>query len=123
MKTGSKIMIILGFIEIIIGLSGFLVYGELLIGIFTLVGILGIIIGVYNNKGYFNRKCYMANFSVLALWGLILIYILLFKTNEYLMNTYFFYFQTGFVIIFMIMLGRGYIRRLRDVNRRKELDL
>lgn len=65
----------------------------------------------------------MVNFSVLALWGLILLYILLFKTNEYLMNTDFFYIQTGFFIIFMIMCSRGYIRRLRDVNRRKELDL
>ena len=123
MKTGSKIMIIIGFIGIIIGLLGVLVYFKLLIGIYMLVGILGILMGVYNDKGYFNRKFYMANFSILALWGLILLYILLFKTNEYLLNTDFFYIQTGFFIIFMIMCSNGYIRRLRDVNRRKELDL
>lgn len=123
MKTGSKIMVIVGCIGIIMGLSGFLFYGELLLGIIMLEGILSILIGVYNNKGYFNKKFYMANFSVLALWGLILIYILLFKTNEYLMDTDFFYIQTGFFIIFMIMCSNGYIRRLRDVNRRKELDL
>lgn len=41
MKTGSKIMIIIGFIGIIIGLLGILVYAELLIGIYMLVGYLG----------------------------------------------------------------------------------
>ncbi|SCG86856.1 DUF5518 domain-containing protein [Methanobacterium congolense] len=120
----SKIIIIFGCIGIVMGLPSFLLYGELSPDIFLILGgIILILMGVYNNKGYFNKNYYMANFSVIALWGLILLYIFLFKTSEYLMDRNMFYIQTGILVVFMIMFTNGYIRRRRDVHRRKELDL
>ncbi|MEL7670632.1 hypothetical protein [Methanobacterium sp.] len=123
MKTGSKIITI-GCILIVAGLPLFLLSGDLLPNIFAiLLGILWIITGVFKNKGYYNKNCYMAIFSVIALWGLTLLYIFLFRTNEYLEDMGMFYIFAGLFILLMIMFGRGYIRRLMDVNRRKELDL
>ena len=103
MKIGSKIITI-SCILIIMGLLGCLLYGELLHGIFVmLVGILLIIIGVFRNKGYFNKNYYMAIFSVIALWGLMLLYIFLFRTNEYLGDMVIFYIYTGLFIFLVIM--------------------
>lgn len=117
MKTGSK-LIIFGCIAIVMGLPLFLLYGELLPDIFVMLGgMFLIIIGVFRNKGYYNKNYYMAIFSVIALWGLMLLYIFLFKTNEYLMNTNTFYIQIGLFILLMISFGGAYIRR------RKKLDL
>lgn len=117
MKTGSKIITI-GCIAIVMGLPSFLLYGELLISIFLILGgILSIIIGVFNNKGYYNNFSYAAIFSVIALWGLTLLYIFLFRTNEYLGDMGFFYILVGLFILLMIVFGGSYVRR------RKELDL
>ncbi|SCG86855.1 LPXTG cell wall anchor domain-containing protein [Methanobacterium congolense] len=117
MKTGSM-MIIIGCISIVMGLPSFLLYGELSPDIFLILGgILLIIIGVFRNKGYFNKNYYMAIFSVIALWGLTLLYIFLFRTNEYLGDTDFFYILVGLFILLMISFGGAYIRR------RKKLDL
>ena len=66
MKTGSKMIIIIGCIAIVMG-SSLLLYGELSPDIFLILGgILVIIIGVSNNKGY-SKNSYIAIFSVTAL--------------------------------------------------------
>ena len=118
MKTGSK-LIIIGCISIIMGLLGFLLYDELSPDLFLiLVGILLIIIGVFNNKGYYNNLSYMAIFSVIALWGLTLLYIFLFRTSEYLEDMDIFYINTGLFIFLVIGFGCGYYIRTR-----KKLDL
>ena len=116
MKTSSIMIIIFGCILIVIGWPFFL-YGELLPDIFAiLVGILLIIVGVFRNKGYFNKNYYMAIFTVIALWGLILIYIFLFRTSEYLESTNIFYFQMVLFILLVIFFGRAYILRLKKGN-------
>jgi hypothetical protein len=73
--------------------------------------------GVYTNKGYYNKNSYRAVFSVIALWGLLLFYIFLFRTSEYLRDMNMFYINTGLFILFIIVLGGYYIRT------RKKLDL
>ncbi len=89
-------------------------FGELLPYISVMLGgILLIIVGVFKNKGYYNKIYYMANFSVIAIWGLMLLYIFLFRTNEYLENKAIFYIQTGLFISFMITFGITYIRKIK----------
>jgi len=117
MKINSKIIIILGCVWIVIGLPGFLIYGGLLPDIFIMLGgILWIIIGVFRNKGYFNKNYYMAVFSVIALWGLMLLYIFLFKTNEYLSDTDMFYIFAGLFMLLVISFGRYYIRGHKEFD-------
>ena len=117
MKTGSK-MIIIGCISIVIGfLFLFLFHGKLLPWLFAiLAGILWIIIGVFKNKGYFNRNYYMIIFGLIALWGLMLVYIFLFKNNEYLRWTGVFYILVGLFIYLLICFGVSYIRRYKELN-------
>lgn len=77
MKTGSKVIII-GCIVLIMGLPLFLLYGELSPNIFAiLVGILLIIIGVYMNKGYCNKNCFMAIFSVCIMGVNVTLYFII----------------------------------------------
>ena len=93
MKKGPIIMIIIGCICVVLGLLPLFLYAELISnGFFMLGGILLIIIGIFRNKGYFNKNYFMAIFSVIALWGLMLLYIFLFRTNEYLESTNIFYY-------------------------------
>ena len=118
MKTGSIIISIIGCIFVFTGLPLFLLYGDFLHNLFLiLVGILWIILGVYTNKGYYNKNSYRVVFSVIALWGLLLLYIFLFRTSEYLKDINMFYINTGLFILFIIGLGGYYIRT------RKKLDL
>lgn len=112
MKFGSLISII-GFICIIMGLVPYGVSPNLFL---LLTGILCIITGVFRNKGYFNKNYFMAIFSVIALWGLMLLYIFLFRTNEYLESTNIFYFQMVLFILLVIFFGRAYILRLKKGN-------
>jgi len=79
-------------------------------------GILLIIIGIFRNKGYFNKNYFMAIFSVIVLWGLMLLYIFLFRTSEYLELTNIFYFQMVLFILLVIFFGRAYILRLKKGN-------
>lgn len=116
MKTDSIILIIFGCFVIIIGLLTFFLYGKLLPIFVSLLGILLILLGVFRNKGYFNKNYYMAIFSVIALWGLMLLYIYLFRTNEYLEDMYKFYIPIGLLIILMVPFNRGYIRRRKEGN-------
>ena len=98
------------------GLTLFL-YAELLPYMFVmLVGILWIIIGVFKNKGYSNKNYFMAIFSLIAIWGLMLLYIFLFKTNEYLRHTNMFYIFTGLFIFLIILFSWSYIHRLKKGN-------
>ncbi|AXV40180.1 MAG: hypothetical protein CIT02_07560 [Methanobacterium sp. BAmetb5] len=116
MKKGS-IMIILGFICVVLGLLPLFLYSELISNrFFMLGGILLIIIGIFRNKGYFNKNYFMAIFSVIALWGLMLLYIYLFRTSEYLESTNIFYFQMILFILLIIFVGRAYILRLKKGN-------
>ena len=117
MKTGSK-MIIIGCISMVIGLLFlFSLHGKLLPWLFAiLAGIFWIIIGVFKNKGYFNKKYYMAIFGLIALWGLMLIHIFLFRTNEYLRGIGIFYILVGLFIFLLICFGVSYIRRYKELN-------
>ena len=118
MKTGSIIISIIGCIFIFQGLISFLLYGHFSPDLFLILGgIFWIILGVYTNKGYYNKNSYMAVFSVIALWGLLLLYIFLFRTSEYLRDMSMFYINTGLFIVLIIGLGGYYIRT------RKKLDL
>lgn len=109
MKIGP-IIIIAGFIAIIIGI--FPLYGASPDVFLILAGILCIITGVFRNKGHFNKNYFIAVFSVTVLWGLILLYICLFKTNEYLdYNLY-----AGLFIVLVIYFGREYIIKLKKGN-------
>jgi len=65
---------------------------------------------------YFNKNYFMAIFSVITLWGLMLLYIFLFKTNEYLESTNMFYYLTALFILLVIFFGRAYILRLKKGN-------
>lgn len=116
MKKGS-LMIILGCICVVLGLLPLFLYVELISNrFFMLGGILLIILGIFRNKGYFNKNFFMAIFSVIALWGLMLLYIFLFRTNEYLESTNIFYFQMVLFILLIFFVGRAYIRRLKKGN-------
>lgn len=120
MKTDSIMIILFGCIVIVIGWPLFL-YGELLPYIFGLLaGILLIIVGVFRNKGYFNKNYYIAVFSVIALWGLMLLYIFLFRTNEYLENKYEFLFLIGLFVLLIISTIIYYIRDLKKGNLQKQ---
>jgi hypothetical protein len=117
MKTGSIITIIVGCIFAIIGLFPLFLYGELISNMAVMLGgILLIIIGIFRNKGYFNKNYFMAIFSVIVLWGLMLLYIFLFRTSEYLESTNIFYFQMVLFILLVIFFGRAYILRLKKGN-------
>jgi hypothetical protein len=119
MKKGS-ILIITGCILVVIELIGILcglLLGvfDLLLGVFGLLaGILCIILGVFGNKGYYPKNFFLACFSVIALWGLILLYILLFRTNDF-KSTYIFYFEILFVLL-IISFGGSYILRIKKGN-------
>ncbi len=114
MKTGSMIEIIIGSIFAVFGLLPLFLYGELISNMAIMLGgILLIIIGIFRNKGYFNKNYFMAIFSVIALWGLMLLYIYLFRTNEYLESMNIFYFQMLLFILLVIFFGRAYILRLK----------
>jgi len=116
LKTGSMIMI-LGCIFTVSGLLSLLLGMELIWNMgYILGGILWIIIGIFRNKGYFNKNYFMAIFSIIALWGLMLLYIFLFRTNEYLESTNIFYFQMVLFILLVIFFGRAYILRLKKGN-------
>ena len=116
MRTGSIVIIIAGCIFAVIE-SIRVFYGALLPSLFNiLVGILLIIIGLFHNKGYFNKNFFMAIFSVIALWGLMLLYIFLFRTNEYLEWKNIFYLQIGLFVLLIIIFGGPYIRRLKKGN-------
>lgn len=115
MKTGSK-LIIIGCIAIIMGLPSFY-FGELLPYITPVIaGILLIIHGIFKNRGYHNKNFYMLNFSVITIWGLILLYIFLFRTNEYLEYMAIFYILTGLFILTMINYCIAYIRRNKKID-------
>lgn len=116
MKTVSIVIIIAGCIFAVIE-SIRVFYGVFLPSLFNILGgILLIIVGVFHNKGYYNKNFFMAIFSVIALWGLTLMYIFLFKTNEYLESTNIFYLQIGLFILLIIIFGGPYIRRLKKGN-------
>lgn len=70
------------------------------------------------NKGYFNKNYYMAILGLIALWGLMLLYIFLFRNNEYLrdMNIFYFYILVGLFIYLLICFGVSYIRRYKELN-------
>ncbi|OPY28440.1 MAG: hypothetical protein A4E27_00345 [Methanobacterium sp. PtaU1.Bin242] len=117
MKKGSIIMIMLGCICVVLGLLPLFLYSELISNrFFMLGGMLLIIIGIFRNKGYFNKNYFMAIFSVIALWGLMLLYIFLFRTNEYLESKNIFYLQIGLFVLLIITFGGPYIRRLKKGN-------
>lgn len=116
MKKGPMITIILGCICIFTQLLPVL-HGELLPNTFILwSGIMLIIIGVYNNRGYHNKNYFMAMFSGITVWGLLLLYIFLFRTDEYLENIYTFYIQIGLLILLIFFFGRYYIRNRKEGN-------
>lgn len=116
MKTGSK-MIIIGCIMIVMELTIFLLYDKLLPWLFgILTGVFLIILGVFKNKGYFNKNYYMAIFSLIALWGLMLFYIYLFRTDEYLRGIYLFYIFLGLFIFLLIRFGVSYIHKFKKGN-------
>lgn len=116
MKIGS-IMIIMGCILVVIGLFPLFLFGVLISGMAVMLGaILLIIIGIFKNKGYFNKTFFMAIFSVIALWGLMLLYIFLFRTNEYLESINIFYYNMVLFILLVIFFGRTYILRLKKGN-------
>ncbi len=116
MKTGPMLLIIMGCIFAVIE-SIRVVYGDWVPALNgVLAGILLIIIGVFKNKGYFNKNFFMAVFSLIALWGLMLLYIFLFKTSEYLESANIFYILIGLFILLIITFGRIYILRLKKGN-------
>ncbi|MCK9150471.1 hypothetical protein [Methanobacterium alcaliphilum] len=113
MKKGS-ITIILGCICVFTQLLPVL-HGDLVVSTFILVGgIMWIVVGVYQNKGYHNKNYFVAMFSIIALYWLVLLYIFLFGTDEYLENIYAFYILMGLSILFSIHISRYYIRRRKD---------
>ncbi|WP_281774675.1 hypothetical protein [Methanobacterium formicicum] len=116
MRTGSIVIIIAGCIFAVIE-SIRVFYGALLPSLFNILGgILLIIVGVFHNKGYFNKNFFMAIFSIIALWGLMLLYIFLFRTNEYLEWKNIFYLQIGLFVLLIIIFGGPYLRRLKKGN-------
>ncbi len=60
----------------------------------------------------------MAILGLIALWGLMLLYIFLFRNNEYLrdMNIFYFYILVGLFIYLLICFGVSYIRRYKELN-------
>ena len=117
MKNGPMIMIIVGFFAIFWQLLPVL-HGELMPNVFILWGgILLIIIGLYINKGYPDKNYFRAMFIGIAVWGLLLLYIFLFRPDEYLKgNTYTFYIMLGFFLIAItIRFGRYYIHMRKRV--------
>nr|WP_319374799.1 hypothetical protein [uncultured Methanobacterium sp.] len=116
MKKVSIILIIMGCILAVIE-SIRVLYGALLPTVFNiLAGILLIIIGVSHNKGYPTKNYFKACFCIIALWGLMLLYIFLFRTNVYLESANIFYILIGLFILFVISLGGVYIYRLKKGN-------
>ena len=116
MKIGS-IMIIIGCILAFWGLLPLFLYGNLIWNIqFIVGGILWIIIGVFINKGIANKNYFMAIFSLITLWGLLLLYIFIFRTNEYSEFTNIFNLQIGLLILQIITFGGVYIYRLKKGN-------
>ena len=117
MKTGSIIMIIMGCICVVIGLLPLFLHVNLISNwFFMLGGIILIIFGVFYDKGYYNKNFFRAMFSVIALWGLMLLYIFLFRTNEYLEMTDTFYYHMLLFILLVVFFGGVYIRRLKKGN-------
>ena len=110
-------MIIVGCICVVMGLLPLFLYVNLISNRFLVLGgILWIIIGVFYNKGYYNKNFFMAVFSVIVLWGLMLLYIFLFRTNEYLESMDTFYFQMGFIINLVVLFGGDDCRRIKKGN-------
>ncbi|MCK9150472.1 LPXTG cell wall anchor domain-containing protein [Methanobacterium alcaliphilum] len=81
-----------------------------------LVGMLWILLGLFKNKVFPNKYYFVAFFSVNALWGLMLLYIFLFRTDEYLMDINWFYFLIGLFILLSGWVGMVYIRRRKEGN-------
>lgn len=106
----------MGCICVVIGLLPLFLHSNLVSNRFLVLGgILLIIFGVFYNKGYYTKN-FRAMFSVIALWGLILLYIFLFRTNEYLKWTNTFYILIGLFILLIITFAGVYIRRLKKGN-------
>ena len=70
------------------------------------------------NKGYHNKNYYMAILGLIALWGLMLLYIFLFRNNEYLrdMNIFYFYILVGLFIYLLICFGVSNIRKYKELK-------
>lgn len=80
------------------------------------MGIFWIVWGLFKNKGYFNKNYYMAIFGLIALWGLMLLYIFLFRNNEYLRSIYIFYILVGLFIYLLICFGVSNIRKYKELK-------
>jgi hypothetical protein len=120
MKNSHMITIIIGCLAVFWQLWPVL-NGELMPNVFILwVGILCIISGVYNNRDCYDKNYFVATFSGIIVGVLMLLYIFLFRTDEYLKyNTYVFYMMLGAFILFLISYGKFYIR-VRNMGALKE---
>jgi hypothetical protein len=114
MELGSK-AIILGCVLLILSVP-FSYFGLLMFILYIVLGILVIILGIFRNKGYSNKTYYLLSSSVVALWGLILLYIFLFSSEVYLTNKNLFYFNVVVFLCFIIMISRTYLNRHKNLK-------
>lgn len=117
MKIGSIIMIIIGCIFAFISIITIIVCDIWFPDIFSfLASILLIIAAVFYNKGYLNKNYFMACFIVITLWGLMLLYFSLFRTQDYSECMDLFYVMIGLFIALIITFSGVYIYRLKKGN-------
>jgi hypothetical protein len=117
MKTGSIILIIIGCIYAVISIIDIILFDFLFPYIFgILIAILLIIRAVFRNKGYINKNFFMANFIVIALWGLMLLYIFLFRPQDYSELMDLFLLMIGLFIVVIIYVSGLLIYRLKKGN-------
>jgi hypothetical protein len=114
MDVGSK-AIILGCVFLILSVP-FSYFGLLMFISYIVVGILLVISGIFRNKCYSNKTYYLLSSSVVALWGLILLYIFLFSSEVYLTNKNLFYFNVVLFICLIIIISRNYLNKHKNLK-------
>jgi uncharacterized membrane protein HdeD (DUF308 family) len=115
MELGSKV-ITLGCFLLIFGIFYIYYLNVLMFLPSMLIGFLLIIGGIFRNKGYSNKTYYLSSLSVVALWGLALLYIFLFMSKVYLTNKYLFYFNIILLICFLSTICKNYLQRHENLK-------
>ena len=110
--TKGYYILILGFIVLLISLSQTYILNKSLYSTIFFLWILGvwiIVIGIYFVKGYRNKTFYIANFSLITLFGLISVYNLLLVPSNGIYN----YCWFVIFIFLMIISIKSYFQRLQ----------
>lgn len=100
--------VIAGCFAVIIGLLRLSSGNELSIFI-ILLGILLIIFGVFGIKGYKNKTYYLVSFSLIALFGLISVYVIPTTDKPHI------YLITGAFIALLIIYSYSYYSRRKNI--------